>query len=189
MKRKVVSLMLVSAMVAGMLAGCGSDSGSSKGGSSTETGSAAEASSSGETADDADDKSPITFEYFNADGKNGNWDNPVAKAITEATGVTLDVSYPVASQGDAKEDIALMAEMGFKVYRMSIAWSRIYPNGDEVYNVEIIYICRKYHGTIKRQEDEVEELKFFDVDDIPEDISDPIRPVFREYIKMRKRTK
>ena len=32
-----------------------------------------------------------------------------------------------------------------------------------------------------------EELKFFDVDDIPEDISDPIRPVFREYIKMRKR--
>ena len=107
MKRKVVSLMLVSAMVAGMLAGCGSDSGSSKGGSSTETGSAAEASSSGETADDADDKSPITFEYFNADGKNGNWDNPVAKAITEATGVTLDVSYPVASQGDAKEDVAL----------------------------------------------------------------------------------
>ena len=108
MKRKVVSLMLVSAMVAGMLAGCGSDSGSSKGGSSTETGSAADASSSGETADDADDKSPITFEYFNADGKNGNWDNQVAKAITEATGVTLDVSYPVASQGDAKEDIALM---------------------------------------------------------------------------------
>ena len=54
MKRKVVSLMLVSAMVAGMLAGCGSDSGSSKGGSSTETGSAAEASSSGETADDAE---------------------------------------------------------------------------------------------------------------------------------------
>ena len=37
MKRKVVSLMLVSAMVAGMLAGCGSDSGSSKGGFSPET--------------------------------------------------------------------------------------------------------------------------------------------------------
>ena len=35
----------------------------------------------------------------------------------------------------------------------------------------------------------VEELKFFDVDDIPKDISEPIRPVFREYIKMRKRIK
>mgnify|MGYP001381331005 CR=1 FL=1 len=30
-----------------------------------------------------------------------------------------------------KEDIALMAEMGFTVFRTSIAWSRIYPNGDE----------------------------------------------------------
>lgn len=47
----------------------------------------------------------------------------------------------------------------------------IYPNGDEVYNVEIIYICRKYHGTIKRQEEEVEELKFL-MWMILEDISD-----------------
>lgn len=30
-----------------------------------------------------------------------------------------------------KEDIALFAEMGFKAYRMSIAWSRIFPKGDE----------------------------------------------------------
>ncbi|MEH7548342.1 glycoside hydrolase family 1 protein [Neobacillus vireti] len=30
-----------------------------------------------------------------------------------------------------KEDIALFAEMDFKVFRMSIAWSRIFPRGDE----------------------------------------------------------
>ena len=30
-----------------------------------------------------------------------------------------------------KEDLALMAEMGFKTFRMSIAWTRIFPNGDE----------------------------------------------------------
>lgn len=30
-----------------------------------------------------------------------------------------------------KEDIALFAEMGFKVYRLSIAWPRIFPNGDD----------------------------------------------------------
>lgn len=30
-----------------------------------------------------------------------------------------------------QEDIALMAEMGLKVLRVSIAWSRIYPRGDE----------------------------------------------------------
>lgn len=31
-----------------------------------------------------------------------------------------------------KEDIALFAEMGFKVFRMSINWARIFPNGDDV---------------------------------------------------------
>jgi 6-phospho-beta-glucosidase len=31
-----------------------------------------------------------------------------------------------------KEDIALFAEMGFKCYRMSIAWTRIFPRGDEL---------------------------------------------------------
>ena len=30
-----------------------------------------------------------------------------------------------------KEDIALFAEMGFKCYRFSLAWTRIFPNGDE----------------------------------------------------------
>lgn len=31
-----------------------------------------------------------------------------------------------------KEDVKLFAEMGFKVFRTSIAWSRIYPNGDDL---------------------------------------------------------
>ena len=160
MKRKVVSLMLVSAMVAGMLAGCGSDSGSSKGGSSTETGSAADASSSGETADDADDKSPITFEYFNADGKNGNWDNPVAKAITEATGVTLDVSYPVASQGDAKEDVALMIandEYPDMIYAKGSA-TDLYQAGALIDMTDLI---EKYGPNIKKMYGaEMEKLKW-----------------------------
>lgn len=30
-----------------------------------------------------------------------------------------------------KEDIALFAEMGFKCFRTSIAWTRIFPEGDE----------------------------------------------------------
>ncbi|MBE5102317.1 6-phospho-beta-glucosidase [Bacillus aryabhattai] len=31
-----------------------------------------------------------------------------------------------------KEDIALFAEMGFKCFRLSIAWTRIFPNGDDM---------------------------------------------------------
>ncbi|HFI0151038.1 TPA: 6-phospho-beta-glucosidase [Streptococcus suis] len=34
--------------------------------------------------------------------------------------------------GHVKEDVALMAEMGFKAYRFSVSWSRIFPTGEEV---------------------------------------------------------
>lgn len=51
-----------------------------------------------------------------------------------------------------REDIRLFAEMGFKCYRFSIAWTRIFPNGDETkpneeglrFYEEIINECRKY---------------------------------------------
>ena len=54
----------------------------------------------------------------------------------------------------------------------------VYPNGDEVSNVDIVYLCKKYSGTLKCQESEVEQLKFFDVDNLPKDISYPnIKPI------------
>lgn len=60
----------------------------------------------------------------------------------------------------------------------------IYPNGDEVSNIEIIYVCRDYGGTLKPQPEEIEELRFFDISEInPEMISPPIRPVIGKYIE------
>ena len=63
----------------------------------------------------------------------------------------------------------------------------IYPNGDEVSNFEIIYICRKWHGEPKSLDDEMEELRFFSCDEIslPE-ISPPIRHVVAAYIDKEK---
>lgn len=51
-----------------------------------------------------------------------------------------------------KEDIALFAEMGFKTFRLSIAWTRIFPNGDETepnqeglnFYRDIFKECQKY---------------------------------------------
>lgn len=51
-----------------------------------------------------------------------------------------------------KEDIKLFAEMGFKVFRTSIAWSRIFPNGDDAepnekglqFYDDLFDECRKY---------------------------------------------
>ena len=57
------------------------------------------------------------------------------KDIEEALKSTDDSLYPKIHGAEGyshyKEDIALFAEMGFKVYRLSIAWSRIFPNGDD----------------------------------------------------------
>lgn len=53
----------------------------------------------------------------------------------------------------------------------------IYPNGDEVSNIDVVYVCRDYCGELKRQEDEVVELKFFDYANLPEELSPTIKPV------------
>lgn len=52
-----------------------------------------------------------------------------------------------------KEDIALLAEMGFKTFRFSISWARIFPNGDDEkpneagleFYANVIDELRKYH--------------------------------------------
>lgn len=51
-----------------------------------------------------------------------------------------------------EEDIRLFGEMGFKMLRMSIAWSRIYPNGDDAepnekgleFYDKVFDCCKKY---------------------------------------------
>ena len=60
----------------------------------------------------------------------------------------------------------------------------VYPNGDSVSNIEIIYLCYDYSGELKNQEDEISELKFFNYKDITLDmISPPIRPVIRKLLE------
>jgi len=62
----------------------------------------------------------------------------------------------------------------------------IYPNGDEVSNVDIVYICRRYHGTLKPQADEVDELRFFAPNEIPENISQPIRKALKAWVEQNR---
>ena len=54
-----------------------------------------------------------------------------------------------------KEDIALMAEMGYKVFRMSIAWTRIFPNGDDAFPNE---------AGLKFYDDVFDELKKYGIE-------------------------
>ena len=51
----------------------------------------------------------------------------------------------------------------------------VYPNGDEVYNVEFAYACRDWAGTPACQAGEVEELRFFPPDALPAGLSPGFR--------------
>lgn len=59
---------------------------------------------------------------------------------------------------------------------------------DEVSNIDIVYICRNYTGTLRKQENEVEELKFFALNEIPKKISPPIQKPLNQWIELQKRS-
>ena len=118
-KKKLMAMLLAATMIAASLSACGNDSGSSSG----DTGSAG-ASDSGSTSSSVNEtsgtdnsqtdvstesKEEITLTFYSADGTDDPWTDPVAVAITEATGVKLDTSYPLSSE---EEDIALMIAEG-----------------------------------------------------------------------------
>ena len=103
---------------------------------------------------------------YNLDGRGlANVDvipnGPFRRFVTSGERPMLDFEdgyfYPAKEGIDMyhhfKEDIKLFAEMGFSVYRLSVAWTRIYPNGDEIepnrkgieFYRELFEECRKYN--------------------------------------------
>lgn len=78
---------------------------------------------------------------WNLDGRGMSIDDVITGgSVDKEREITLPkplpgVYYPNHEATDFyhhyKEDIKLFAEMGFKIYRFSISWSRIFPNGDE----------------------------------------------------------
>lgn len=78
---------------------------------------------------------PRYLTYRMPDGKTGKC--PINEKIPEGAkyAVLEDCYYPNHGGVDFyhhyKEDIALFAEMGFRMFRLSISWSRIFPKGIE----------------------------------------------------------
>ena len=83
---------------------------------------------------------------YDQDGRGLSiWDN---KKLNPGT---CSFHYASDQYHHYKEDIALMAEMGFKAYRMSISWSRILPHGEGDVNPKgieyyknVFQECHKY---------------------------------------------
>lgn len=78
---------------------------------------------------------PRYITYIDAEGKTGKavseYDIPANAKKAVIDGYYYPYHEAIDFYHRYKEDIALFAEMGFKIFRMSIAWTRIFPNGIE----------------------------------------------------------
>lgn len=61
----------------------------------------------------------------------------------------------------------------------------VYPNGDEVSNVDIVYLCKDYSGQLKACNREVSDLRFFTLDQRPENLSQPNKPAIKKFVERR----
>jgi 8-oxo-dGTP pyrophosphatase MutT (NUDIX family) len=56
-----------------------------------------------------------------------------------------------------------------------------YPDGNEVYNVTATYICKDYSGKIVVDLTEGRDARFFSLDNIPLNLSSPIKGIIEEF--------
>jgi 8-oxo-dGTP pyrophosphatase MutT (NUDIX family) len=55
-----------------------------------------------------------------------------------------------------------------------------YPNGDQVYIVQIVYVCRDFCGETQLSDEHIE-WGWFTLSEMPEDLSPPIKPVIEQF--------
>ena len=98
--------------------------------------------------------------------------------------VEIDEHAEDCAKRELYEEMGLIAEeLEFFYVNSGPEAHYVYPNGDEVSNFEIIYLCSKWRGEPKSVDGEMLELRFFACDEIDlAEISPPIRHVVAAYI-------
>jgi ADP-ribose pyrophosphatase YjhB (NUDIX family) len=62
----------------------------------------------------------------------------------------------------------------------------VYPHGDEISNVDIVYRCNDYTGEARADLVESDDARFFAVHNLPENISPPCVPALEQYKRYKK---
>lgn len=99
-------------------------------------------------------------------------------------GIDLKESAEDAAKRELKEETGLIADelKLFKVYSGEIT-HYVYFNGDEIYGVDLVYTCHKFHGEMKPQLEEVKSLKFYDLKHMPEKMSIRNKQIIKDLLK------
>lgn len=63
----------------------------------------------------------------------------------------------------------------------------VYPDGNEVDIIDIVFTSNDFSGELKAQESEVKSLKWFDIEDVPENLSPPIRRPLHTFLESYKK--
>ena len=58
-----------------------------------------------------------------------------------------------------------------------------YPSGEEVYNVSVVYLADNIQGDIHLADGEHFDFQYFDLENLPENISPPIKPILRKLVE------
>ena len=100
----------------------------------------------------------------------------------------LGESFEEAALREAQEESGLIGdELDFFCLESGKETHFFYPNGDEIYVAGAVFFCRKYHGEMKIQEDEVITQQFFSEEDLPEDLDPMNESIIRRAFATLKR--
>lgn len=102
-------------------------------------------------------------------------------------GIDLKEKAEDAAKRELFEETGLIADELelFKVYSGEIT-HYVYFNGDEIYGIDLVYICRNYHGELKPQLEEVKSLKFYNLKDMPSKMSIRNKQIILDLLDFKK---
>lgn len=145
--KKLGALLLSASMAASMITGCGNSGGNNNGSNSGSGG--------------TDENGVVELTFYNADGQEDPWSDPVAELLTEKTGVKLKTDYPVGA--DTQRISLMIAEQNFPdmIYAKGDVGSLI----DAGAMIDMTDLIEEYGPNIKKlYGDEFEKLKYSEDD-------------------------
>lgn len=88
-----------------------------------------------------------------------------------------------SAKREFKEETGFIAKE-LKLYDVFTGENRhyTYPNGDEVYCTDIVYVCYDFIDSGDSHDNEVIEIRWFPLNNLPENIASSVKDIIQKYI-------